>query len=41
MILIIWLQQDGGGDVEDEAVLDCDNNATGDDEQGDMWMTSA
>ena len=39
MIMTMGLQQDGG--VADEAVLDCDNNATGDDDQGDMWMTSA
>ena len=28
------LQQDG--DVDDEAVLDCDSNSTGNDEQGDF-----
>ena len=39
MIMMMGLQQDGG--VDDEAVRDCDNDGTGDDEQGDMWMTSA
>ena len=39
MIMMMWLQQDC--DVDDEAVLDCDNDATGGNEQADMWMTSA
>ena len=39
MIMTMRLQEDGGAD--DEAVIDCENDATGDDEQGGMWMTSA
>ena len=39
MITMMGLQE--LGDVDDATVLDCDNNATGDDEQRDMCMTSA
>ena len=39
MIFMMGLQEDG--DVDNIAYLGCDNDATGDDEQGDMWMTSA
>ena len=38
MLMIMWLMQDG--DVDDEAVLGCDNDATDDAEQGDMMVTS-
>ena len=34
--MMMGLHQDGDAD---EAVLDRDSNATGDDEEGDMWMT--
>ena len=37
--MMMGLQQDG--DADGEAILDCDNDATGDDEQGDTWMTIA
>ena len=39
MIMMMGLQQDG--DVDYEAVLHCDNSATGDDEQVETRMTSA
>ena len=39
MIMLMGLHQDG--DADDEAVLECNNSITGDDEQGGMWMTSA
>ena len=39
MILMMGLQEDG--DADNEAVLDCEDNATGNNEQGGMWMTSA
>ena len=39
MIMMMGLQEDG--DADDEAALDCDNVAAGDDEQGGLWMTSA
>ena len=39
MVMMLGLHQDG--DVDDEAVLGCDNKSTGDVEQGDMWTTSS
>ena len=39
MVMLMRLREDG--DADDEAVLECGDDDTGDDEQGGMWMTSA
>ena len=39
MIMRMGLRENG--DADDEPALDCDDNATGDDEQGGVWMTTA